>query len=290
MKTALVLGGTRFFGKRLVQHLVENGVSVTLGTRGLTPDSFGEKVKRIALDRTDHASLEAAIADTHYDVVYDNICYTPAEALFAVEVFAGKVGRYIFTSSLSVYSGSEEAQPETCFDPYTYPIELGELEKLDYAEGKRLAEACLLQKASFPVIAVRFPIVMGTDDYTERLLFHTKRIQDGEGFGIQNPDAKMCFISSEEAARFLFWLGDSELTGPVNACADGTLTVTGLLHQIETQIGKQAILISQEEEPALSPYSPKTSWYMNTDKAKQAGFQFSNLQDWLPNLIRQVTQ
>ena len=43
----LVIGGTRFFGIPMVDKLLEAGHDVTIATRGLSPDSFGGRVKRI---------------------------------------------------------------------------------------------------------------------------------------------------------------------------------------------------------------------------------------------------
>lgn len=47
MKKILVFGGTRFFGKRLVESLLQAGHDVTIATRGLTVDPFGSTVKRV---------------------------------------------------------------------------------------------------------------------------------------------------------------------------------------------------------------------------------------------------
>ncbi|MGC5324310.1 hypothetical protein [Brevibacillus sp. SYSU BS000544] len=62
MKSAIVLGGTLFFGKHLVQDLLDFGFEVTIATRGKTPDPFGDKVKRIQLDRVQRETVEAAAA------------------------------------------------------------------------------------------------------------------------------------------------------------------------------------------------------------------------------------
>ncbi|CAN7742153.1 NAD-dependent epimerase/dehydratase family protein [Paenibacillus sp. LjRoot56] len=43
----LVLGGTAFFGRRLVRLLLGDGHDVTIATRGQTPDDFGDAVTRI---------------------------------------------------------------------------------------------------------------------------------------------------------------------------------------------------------------------------------------------------
>lgn len=57
MKSALVLGGTRFFGKNLVQTLLEKGVDVTIATRGQSQNPFGAHVKQLYADRYDRLSL-----------------------------------------------------------------------------------------------------------------------------------------------------------------------------------------------------------------------------------------
>lgn len=58
LKKVLVLGGTRFFGKHLVEYLLQAGHDVTIATRGVTEDSFGNEVKRIIVDREDGKLLE----------------------------------------------------------------------------------------------------------------------------------------------------------------------------------------------------------------------------------------
>ena len=57
MKKILVFGGTRFFGKALVQRLINKGHEVTIATRGQTKDEFGPSVKRIIVDRENKESL-----------------------------------------------------------------------------------------------------------------------------------------------------------------------------------------------------------------------------------------
>ena len=56
----LVLGGTRFFGIHMVNALIEIGHDVTIATRGVSKDTFGNKVKRLKLDRTDPDSMKQA--------------------------------------------------------------------------------------------------------------------------------------------------------------------------------------------------------------------------------------
>src|SRR6476469_8235912 len=102
MKT-LVIGGNRFFGKRLVSRLLDAGHDVTLLNRGQLDDGFGERVRRFRLDRRELREGHPALSQERWDVVYDQACYQADEAQGACRAFAGRVSRYVFTSSMSVY-------------------------------------------------------------------------------------------------------------------------------------------------------------------------------------------
>ncbi|MHA6529699.1 NAD-dependent epimerase/dehydratase family protein [Paenibacillus sp. BAC0078] len=286
MRNILVLGGTRFFGKRLVERLLQDAdTRVTLLTRGFAEDSFGDSVRRLNVDRTDSKALAEAVGAAVWDVVYDNICYSPDEAAAASRIFAGTAKRYILTSSLSVYDPRPDILLEADFDPLTYPLQLGAKEDFSYQEGKRLAETVLLTQSAFPVAAVRFPIVLGTDDYTKRLHFHLEHVRAGRPVGIPNPGAVISFIRSDEAADFLYWLGFSPLTGPVNACSDGTLAIGEIISVIEQETGRQAVVVKETASADMSPFGIEESWHMDTAKARGAGFHFLKLAEWFPELV-----
>lgn len=288
MKTALVLGGTRFFGKRLVELLLEEGLDVTIATRGITSDTFGDRVNRRIIERESYESLLQGVEGSSWDVVYDNICYSPQDAWNACEVFAGKVKRYINTSSMSVYGQAAHVHTEPELDPITYPIKMGGRTDFDYGTGKILAEAVFAQHATFPVCSVRFSFVVGDDDYTRRLEFHIDRIKEGAPIGIPSIDAKINFISSDEAAALLCWLKDQSLTGPINACATGEISLAELIAMIEQEVGKTAIIESHTSDINKSPYGVEQSFFISNAKAAEAGFPFTPLKSWFPALISQL--
>jgi nucleoside-diphosphate-sugar epimerase len=291
MRKILILGGTRFFGKRLVERLLQDsGNDVTILTRGETSDPFGDRIQRIQVDRSEPDALAEAIGVTSWDVVYDNICFSPDEADQARRIFDGKTKRYILTSSLSVYDFSEEALTEEIFDPERYPIQYGGAQDFTYKEAKRIAEAILIQQATFPVVAVRFPIVLGTDDYTRRLHFHIEHVRSELPIGIPNPEAHISFIRSDEAADFLYWLGESTVTGPINACSDGTVRIKDILSMIEKENGKQAVIQRETSDEHMSPFGIKQSWFMDTTKAQSEGYSFLSLRDWLPELVSSLNR
>ena len=82
----LVIGGTRFFGIHMVNELLTAGYDVTIATRGKASDSFGDKVKRIFLERTTEESVREALSGTHYDVVIDKIAYCSNDIKYVMDV------------------------------------------------------------------------------------------------------------------------------------------------------------------------------------------------------------
>jgi len=286
MKSALVLGGTQFFGKNLVQLLLNKGVSVTIATRGKTADPFGDQVERLTIHREDRVSLENAFNNRNWDVVYDQTCYSSQEALDAIEVLDGKINRYIFTSSQAVYDYGTMRREEE-FNPLDYNPVLKNRNEYKgisgYQEAKRSAEAILFQKSNVPVVAVRFPIVIGEDDYTGRLKFHVEKIVLGEPIGIPNLSSRAGFIDSEDAAVFLYEMGISTFEGPINPGSKGDLSLDELVKKIEEICNKKAII---SEKINISPYEMGGSFSVDTNLANSLGYTFKSLDQLVDSLIK----
>src|ERR1700742_5118235 len=96
---SLILGGTRNLGPLIVQELLQQGHEVAVFNRGQTKDDLPEEVERLRGDRTDPAQLKQALGGREFDVVVDTTLYNGVEAKAAVDLFSGRVGRYIFLST-----------------------------------------------------------------------------------------------------------------------------------------------------------------------------------------------
>lgn len=267
----------------MVQLLIEQGIEVTLATR---EDDFGNDVKRITVDREDAQALFASVKGKSYDVVYDQVCYAPNEAIAACDIFDGLTDQYILTSTMAVYDMGDRARTEDEFNPHTYPLLHGGRGDFEYGIGKRLAEAALFQIAAFPVTAVRIPVVMGPDDYTGRLRFHIEQVIRQQTFALPNPESRQSFIHAEECSRFLVWLANHSVVGPINACANGTVLLREMMGRIEDVVGQKAVYVTDSQHSPKSPFGISGSYYMDNMKAKHEGFVFSELMEWLPQLIR----
>ncbi|MFQ3544326.1 NAD-dependent epimerase/dehydratase family protein [Halobacillus rhizosphaerae] len=289
MKKVLVLGGTRFFGKQLVFKLLGEGHHVTLATRGLTKDPFGSQVQRLVIDRKEKRTLVKAFKNKRWDLVYDQSCFSSQEALDTVEALRGKVKRYIFTSSQAVYDfGTNHKEEE--FDPLHYSASQDHIPETmkykRYQEGKRTAEQVLFKDDDFDVTAIRFPIVVGEDDHTERLKFHVKRILNHWPIGIERKELRYSFISSDEAADFLFKIGASSFIGAINPGCREDLSLAGLIHKIEAFTGMQANVTNEITEDNKCVYELEGSCSINTDRAAWHGFTFSSIDQTFDPLIK----
>ena len=288
----LVLGGTTFFGKRLVHKLVGLGHDVTVATRGQSANDLGNRVTRITVDRTNPITLMRSFGEASYDIVYDQICFNPQEAKAAVDVFGDRVKRYILTSTMAVYSGKEDIAREADFDPGTHPIDL-EWETYSYAEGKRQAEAYFFQHAPFPVVAVRVAMVVsGDDDYTGRFDFHVTHVMKDRSVGVPSQPHPIAFVTARDTADFLRFIGvDSTYEGPINAANGGWFSTGDILNIIGRHVGRQpAFHVSDtpRQDTDYSPYAFPVPLRASNELARSIGYAFPEFEPAMAHMIDQV--
>jgi len=100
---SLIIGGTRNLSPSIVHAQLQRGYEVAVFNRGQTRDDLPEEVERLRGDRTKPEELKNVLKGREFDLVIDTTLYTGAEADAAVEIFRGRVGRYIFLSTGQVY-------------------------------------------------------------------------------------------------------------------------------------------------------------------------------------------
>jgi nucleoside-diphosphate-sugar epimerase len=300
-KNILVIGGTRFIGRLLVQRLLHAGHRVTIATRGYAPDPFGSRIQRIRTDRRNEPGMRKLAEAGPFDIVYDQMCYSPLDAAIAVRSFAGKVGRYVMTSTVDAYrvlgferSGplleadlAVEAQPIDTAYPWHDPRRATEC----YVSGKVQAEAYLVRDGSLPLVTPRLGHVLGgPEDFTGRLAHYVELARAGGTLAYSNADAAVSFTTAHAAADFLFWTGMQSFTGPVNAACDGALSAFGLYERVgevlETPVRTRRVAPPEPAGP-LSPFDLPGAMVMDTSRAKALGYKFGHTDEWLDHTIRQ---
>src|SRR5437764_2224208 len=96
----LVIGGTSFVGRGIVEQLLGRGHEVTLFNRGRTnPDVFPD-AEHLTGDRDDNLS---ALEGRSWDATLDVCAYVPAQVRSLLSTLADSAGHYTFISTVSVY-------------------------------------------------------------------------------------------------------------------------------------------------------------------------------------------
>ncbi len=265
----LIIGGNRFVGLR-VSHALSRlpGCDLHIVNRtGQVP-----QCPDAVIYKCDRRNLSHSHLDRDWDVIVDFACYNDEEARESTEYF-GKVGRYIFVSTKSVYDPKGDLT-ESDFNPEK--LDLSQAPLKNYQDGKRRAEA-VFSGHSFPVLSVRFPVILGSDDYTRRLEFYVQRIEKGQPIFIAAPKAKISMIHAADAAEFLLWSMNQTATGPLNVAAPEPLGLDTLIAQIESSTGKKAILFSKATDENSSPYGPPADFFMNLDRLHGLGFKAKSI-------------
>src|SRR6185295_15920226 len=125
----LILGGTVFLGRHLIEVALSRGHQITLFNRGQhNPDSYPE-VEKLRGDRS--RNLEA-LHGRRWDAVIDTCGYVPGVVRQSAKLLADAVEHYTFISSCSVYApfdlaGTDENAPVSTITPE----QLNEAEKID---------------------------------------------------------------------------------------------------------------------------------------------------------------
>ncbi|MFF1561166.1 NAD-dependent epimerase/dehydratase family protein [Streptomyces sp. NPDC058279] len=302
-----VIGGSRYFGKLLVERLRAAGHRVTVINRGSARPPAG--VEHLVVDRDDEAALTAALGDRTFDVVVDQVCYTPVQAAIAVRAFAGRTRRYVMTSTIEVYDPATAAPgalaagapgtpvAEDVVDPAGWPVRTdlpwhdAAYREAHYAEGKRQAEAVFTREGRFDFACVRSAHVLGggAREFTGRLAHYVERVARGEEIAVHAGARPTVFIHYRELAEVLLWAATATaFTGPVNACSDGLLDVRDLVAVIAGQTGRRPGYRTVAPGAVASPFSVDRHYAMANDRARELGFAFSRTADWLPGAVAEA--
>lgn len=97
----LVIGGTQFVGRHIVEMALATGDDLTLFHRGQTnPGLFAEAEHRLG----DRNSDLSALADGDWDATIDCTAYVPRQVRSLARALDGRGGRYVHISSVHAYA------------------------------------------------------------------------------------------------------------------------------------------------------------------------------------------
>jgi 2'-hydroxyisoflavone reductase len=259
----LILGGTRFLGRYLVEAALGGDHRVTLFNRGLSePDLFPE-VETIKGDRDGDLS---ALRGRRWDAVIDTCGYVPRVVRASAGLLADAVDHYTFVSSISVYPdnmgpGADEGAPvEELEDPTVEEI-TGET----YGGLKALCERVAEEEMPGRILNVRPGLISGPHDPTDRFTYWPRRVAaGGEVLAPDRPELRVQFIDVRDLAGWMVKMSAEQQTGTYNATGPAyELRMGKLLEECEAVGGDAKIVwVSEEflEENGVEPFTELPLW------------------------------
>lgn len=216
----LILGGTGFIGPNQVEYALARKHKVTLFNRGKTNATLFPDVPRIIGDRNVPGGHDGLKQGT-WDVVIDNPTRNPLWVRGAGEALKGRVGQYLFISTISTYSdnsivGMDESGPlHTPAAPAVWASNDG----ANYGPNKVQCE--LEAKAQFgedKVTIVRPGLIVGPGDLSDRFSYWPVRIdKGGEILAPGTPNDAVQYIDAEDLGAWTVRLAESHTMGTFNA-------------------------------------------------------------------------
>jgi len=218
----LVLGGTKFLGRAIVEDALAGGHEATIFHRGRTNRGlFGDRVEELFGDRDGGlAPLEGG----RWDAAVDTSGYFPRIVRASAELLAGRADHYTFVSSVSVYAdlsaGPDEESPLATLEDKTIE-ELGD-EYQHYGGLKALCEREVKRAFGGRASIVRPGLIVGPHDPNDRFTYWPRRLRrGGEILAPGPPERPAQFVDVRDLAAWIVRMAEERRTGVFNATNEG---------------------------------------------------------------------
>jgi 2'-hydroxyisoflavone reductase len=302
----LVLGGTVFVGRHIVEAALARGHDVTLFNRGRTNPGLFDDVEQLRGDR--EGGDLAALEGRSWDAVVDTSGYVPRVVAASAQLLADAVAHYTFISTGSVYAdysrpGIDEASPVATVDDATTE-DVGRHYGALKALCERAAEAALPGR----VLSVRAGIVVGAHDPTGRFTYWVHRIARGGDVVAPEPrEQRVQFIDARDLAAWILDGVERRLAGFFNATGpEAPLTMEAFLSEIRAATRSDSRLVWVDEELLLAHgvkpahelplwvapgANPETAYFfgLSVEKALAAGLRHRPLAETIADALEQAT-
>lgn len=210
----LVLGGTHFLGRHVVQSALQSGHQVSTFNRGKTAPGLFPEVEELYGDREGALDI---LRGRNWDVVIDTSGHTPRVVRASAELLRPLVGRYVFVSSISVYANFDREGIDE-----SYPVAQMEGAAIEdaaavYGPLKALAEAALRAVYGNDALIVRPGLIVGPHDPTDRFTYWVHRFgRGGDVLMPGSPDRQVQFIDARDVAEWMIGAATSGVAGVYN--------------------------------------------------------------------------
>jgi 2'-hydroxyisoflavone reductase len=212
----LVLGGTKFLGRAIVEAALERGDEVTLFNRGLTNPGLFPEVERVRGDRT--ADL-GPLAGRTWGAVVDVAAYQPRVVALSTAALSGRVGRYTFVSTVSVYADQSVPPVEGAA---TAELTRPDDESIEtYGARKAECERVVEEEFGEGAFVVRPGLIVGPHDPTDRFTYWPRRVAaGGTVLAPGSPDDPVQFVDVRDLGAWIVRATAAGTSGTFNATGE----------------------------------------------------------------------
>lgn len=272
----LIIGGTRFVGRHIVEAALAHGHEVTLFHRGQTNAELFPQVEHLIGNRDGDL---APLRDRAWEAVIDTCGYVPRIVRQSAAALAAAVAHYTFISSISVYAEDAPAGMDEDAPVATIADETREdITNESYGALKVLCEKVVQQVYADRALIIRPGLIVGPHDHTDRFTYWPYRIaQGGEVLAPGNPDQAAQFIDARDLGEWIVRAVEAKLSGTFNAT--GPDYRLSMRHFLETcaavaQSGAHLTWVAEEFllNAQVAPWSDLPLWV----EAKDAKFDTVN--------------
>jgi 2'-hydroxyisoflavone reductase len=221
----LILGGTGFTGPFQVRYALSRGHKVTVFNRGKThPGELPKQAEQLLGDR--NGQLDA-LKGRKWDVVIDIPTTLPVWVRDAAQILQGNVDRYVFISTISVYSdnskpGMDESGPLAEYKGADAMKETQDTLRASrfglYGPLKVLSEKEAEKWFPGKALIIRPGLIVGPGDETDRFTYWPVRLdRGGEILAPGAPTDPVQFIDARDLAEWVIRMVEQGTTGIFNA-------------------------------------------------------------------------
>ena len=231
----LMIGGTRFLGRHLVDAALVRRHEVTLFNRGKSNPYLFPQLETILGDREkDLDKLKGRIWDTVIDVVG----YVPRIVRLSAEVLEPIVSHYVFISSISVYENFRKAGIDESYPLAKMPDKpTDENDPETYGARKVLSEQIVQELYGERALIIRPGLIVGPHDPTDRFTYWPVRVaRGGDVLAPQKPEVATQIIDVHDLADFILKLIEDNASGVYNATGPDYELSLGKLLDVSKQI------------------------------------------------------
>ncbi|MEV4890624.1 NAD-dependent epimerase/dehydratase family protein [Nonomuraea sp. NPDC055795] len=272
----LVLGGTSFIGRAIVEDALRTGAEVSLFGRGKTGQELFPSATRHRGDRD--VGDYAALRDGTWDAVVDVSGYFPRHVEQAMEALDDRVGRYLFISSHAVYQRTGVGPFSDEDTPRRPPLrEAEEIDDDTYGPLKVACEDAVMARYGSRATIVRPGKVAGPYDPSDMFTYWVRRAAQGGRVALPaDPGQPIQIVDSRDLARLVVRLLADERPGAFHAVGPAEPTTLGGLIETCARVAGSEVEIVPVPPESVPPFFPlvrpnRPSQQRSPAKARAAG-------------------